>query len=55
MKTQYKNNSKKIATNLAIEDYIAINKLIENGKYLNQSDFFREAIRYRLECLNKKD
>lgn len=53
MKTNIKNNSKKISTNLAESDYISINKLIEKGKYLNHSDFFRDAIRYRLENLKK--
>lgn len=51
IETDIKNKSKKISTNLVKSDYISINKLIEKGKYLNHSDFFRDAIRFRLENL----
>lgn len=52
MKTQNKNNSKKISANISERDDITISKLIEQGIYLNQSDFFRDAIRKELERRN---
>ena len=48
MKTENKKNQK-VSTRLSNYDYNRIVSLVEKGICLNQSDFFREAIKKELE------
>ncbi len=53
MKTKTKNQMKSVTINMPLKEYNKINKLIEEGNYLNVSDFCRTAIRKELENKEK--
>lgn len=46
-------NFKNANFKIAKKHYNDIAELVEEGKYINHSEFYREAVRYRLETLQK--
>ncbi|MCQ2738124.1 MAG: hypothetical protein MJ224_05910 [archaeon] len=53
MKKNNKYNFRAANFKIAEKHYNDIKKLIEDGQYINHSEFYREAVRYRLETLQK--
>ncbi len=48
-----KNQYNKVTFNLTQKEYEEIKELVQEKKYLNASEFIREAIRFRLERIKE--
>lgn len=48
------NTKKRVSTKIAYNEYKFIDEEIKKGNYLNQSDFYREAIRDKIRSIKKE-
>ena len=53
MKNEKEFNYKKLTVNITQKEYDEIKELVQERKYLNASEFIREAIRLRLERIRE--
>ena len=48
------NTKKRVSTKIAYNEYKFIDEDIKKGNYLNQSDFYREAIRDKIRSIKER-